>query len=121
MKSEKTGEGNSFLDSLIPALLVVTGILILALAGRLGIEPQSQEKEIAERLISGESLLNGNTVNVERLERMSRMDYSALKSELGVRSDFSVYIVDEENNIIPIDGKTCIGSPRAKVAGRQCG
>ena len=67
------------------------------------------------------ALLNPDgSIRQESLEKLTGMTYYEIKSKLGVSSDFTLYFVDENGNVVPINGKTCIGSPKAKVAGQQC-
>ncbi len=113
----------------VATVLAVIGLLFLFLADYSGISMEKKSYVHEEKYLIEQKLINDSEVALikydhiieeESINRLSSMDYYELKSELGVKSDFSVYLVDDEGNVIPINGKTCIGSPKAKVAGKAC-
>lgn len=134
MKKRGKGDGrqqkSDIIKKLLPILiLLASGILLLFLADyfRIDSDYSSVQKEkdiIAEKLMKNSDLAllkNDGVIEKESLDKISSMDYYELKSEFGVNSDFSFYFIDSEGNVIPINGKNCIGSPKAKVAGQTCG
>ncbi|TAL56726.1 MAG: hypothetical protein EPN86_02555 [Nanoarchaeota archaeon] len=61
------------------------------------------------------AFIEGNEINIQRLIQFARMNYSEIQNELGITSDFCVYIEDEKGNIIPIDGKAGVGSDKVQI------
>ncbi len=70
---------------------------------------------------NGMAVVIDGYVQKDRLMAVAEMDYNQLKSRLGVGSDFAVHFVDDDDTVVPIGSKTCIGSPKAQVGGRRCG
>jgi len=67
-----------------------------------------------------------NTVQTERLKRLSDMDYKQAKAMLGLKNNFCIYFEDEKGNLVNIssilDKDTAgIGDPDAYVSGIPCG
>ncbi|MCP3684138.1 MAG: hypothetical protein GY861_15765 [bacterium] len=60
-------------------------------------------------------------VDPQKLSAFANMNYDELKDELGMEKDFAIFFTDSEGAVIPIGEKICIGSPRAKVGGINCG
>ena len=70
---------------------------------------------------SGPGFLVGDQIDKVRLQEFARMDYPQLKQALGTDKDFSIALLDENGQPIPVNGKYCIGSPELSVAGYTCG
>jgi hypothetical protein len=47
----------------------------------------------------------------KRIMQLSKLDYTSLKRELGIASDFCVYFTDRNGNLIDIGGVRFLGSP----------
>jgi hypothetical protein len=67
----------------------------------------SEEHVVVIGITSNENVLN--LTKLDMLKNMSLSDYSRLKYLLGVRSDFILYFLDIEDNIINITNTTYIG------------
>ncbi|MBN1157680.1 hypothetical protein JXA85_08740 [Candidatus Woesearchaeota archaeon] len=72
------------------------------------------------------SFIVNNKVDKERLRAVSELSYAQMKSVLGVKHDFCIYLEDEYGNMINIsdvtaDKSPCIGSPNATLNGAPCG
>ena len=101
------------------ALLVFIAILVLTLVLVNNLQP-SLEKQVGQRL-EQVILKEDNTLTQDKLLELSEMDYSELKQQLGLSSDFYIHLEDENGNPIPISNNTyCIGSPRGQVNGVNC-
>lgn len=116
---------------IIPILILIAiGLFVLFLTDYFSINAGFQnnvEKDknvIADKLTKNSdiSLINEDgSVRQENLQKLTSMSYYDIKSKLGIDSDFTLYFMDEDGNVVPINGKTCIGSPKAKVGGQPCG
>ncbi|HII29495.1 TPA: hypothetical protein HA317_00330 [Candidatus Woesearchaeota archaeon] len=90
-------------------------------------EMLSDGERIAANLINnnGVSITGGASavegqLDKDQLLRLTELDYNQLKSQLGIENDFAIVLLDDNGNIIPIDGKMCIGKPGASVLGVKC-
>ena len=92
-----------------------------------GNDRQDDPEKIAAKLIASSSKEKvladavGEQLSTERLAEYSKLTYPELKEKLKVEKDFAIYFVDEDGQLVQIEGKTCIGSPKAEVAGKPCG
>ncbi len=69
---------------------------------------------------NGLAVVIDGKVDKERLDALSQMQYKELKTRLGVKSDFAIYFVDNNGELVPLTEKLCIGSSKASVAGVRC-
>ena len=112
---------------------LIIPVLISILLGSLAVlyfaylKPHSLQNEqdiILKKLVSNDSELSvivNDAVDRGKVQELSKMPYDELKSRIGVQNDFAIYFVNGEENLIPIGGRNCIGSPKANVAGEACG
>ena len=64
-------------------------------------------KSEAEIILS--KLVVGDEVNEQALSSFMNKDYNELKKELGITKNFLVYFEDEDEIIIPVNGRYCFG------------
>ncbi len=88
------------------------------------IEKESQillGKLVAEDISKdGTAIVVGNQLDFQKVDELAGMSYAELKEKLGAKYDFAIYLEDEEGNIVPMSGKMCIGSPKARIDGYTC-
>lgn len=116
---------------LIMAIFVFTLILIgffyivTNMAQNKRIVQVKEENEYISRLFeenaSAYSFIQGNRVLYPLLANLTGKNYTDLKTELGILNDFCIYFVDENNNLVKINNKTGIGSPRFFINNTPCG
>ncbi len=70
-------------------------------------------------------VVNDNTLNTSKLEKLSKMNYSELKRELNVQGEFCIYLQGEDGRLIPIGNKSGIGKNKGTTInisnGVKCG
>ena len=64
--------------------------------------------------------IQGSKVDSQKLRAALNMSYENLRSLLGVRSDFCIYIEDENGYLVPMENKIGLGSPLANLSGKAC-
>ena len=67
--------------------------------------------------------IDGNKVNIVKLNDLSLSDYDQLKFMLGINHDFCIHFEDDKGNVIFINQTyniTGIGSSRAKISNYSC-
>jgi len=69
----------------------------------------------AEKII--DSIVVGDEVNEQALNKLMSKDYNELKKELGITKDFIVHFEDEDETVIPIKGMYCFGFEEATLNG----
>ena len=88
---------------------------------------QSDRMIVAEKIILDSPAANPtgfviqDQVDTVRLQRFAELSYADLKQELGIESDFAVTLRDQDGSVIPVEGKVCIGSSKAKIGDIPCG
>ncbi|MBU4284004.1 MAG: hypothetical protein KJ968_02760 [Nanoarchaeota archaeon] len=70
-------------------------------------------KSEAEIIIN--KLIVGDEVNEQALNSFMSTDYNELKKELGITKNFLVYFEDEDEIIIPVNGRYCFGYEEAAL------
>ncbi|HLP79073.1 MAG TPA: hypothetical protein VK158_00400 [Acidobacteriota bacterium] len=85
---------------------------------------QSESEIFLERFYSSEpssprayEFIYRNVVDTDKLVELSELDYESLKAQLGIKSDFCIILLDENGNVIPINGKYGVGSENIYVDG----
>lgn len=68
----------------------------------------------------GTAFVVHDAVDESRLAAVASKGYENLKSELGVRNDFVILFTNGGDEVVPIGDVTCLGSPDARVAGKNC-
>ncbi len=75
------------------------------------------------------SIVSGSKVDEDRLAELAERayagpgdyDYTYLKSQYGISSDFCIHFEDEKGNVVPASDQTIgIGSPEVKIGGVPC-
>ncbi|MBI2653914.1 hypothetical protein HYX02_03820 [Candidatus Woesearchaeota archaeon] len=67
------------------------------------------------------SFVDGEEVNVSKLNELKNLSYGELSRRLRVEGDFCIYFEDEHGNIIIInDSYKGIGSPNINLSGTPC-
>ena len=119
-------ERNLFLLMLALALISVLLLLKPVVQGRGSIS--SDQERIQKMLFANENnrdlgmaMIIDQKIDEERVGQIANISYDELKLRLGVDKDFVIYFVDQDNSVLPIAGRNCIGSPRVAVDGKSCG
>jgi hypothetical protein len=70
-------------------------------------------------------IIQGQNLTLAQLRCLSGQDYSTLKEQLGIRSDFCIYLEDSNGNLYIINNGTAnltgIGNSALTVSGTPCG
>lgn len=123
----KRGQSWSFDISLAVVIFILTTITFFAFsnsdnARKLG-AVQSEAHFLLEHAKAENSVLqiiDGQEVDIEKLQQLASADYGELKEEFGVSNDFCIYFEDDEGNVVPIEGSNGIGSSSINVSGVPC-
>ncbi len=123
MAKSKTKKKKRGIDELWMVLIVAVLIIFISAL----VKENDLDKE-AEAILNGltnsneDSLAPDNVVREERLEKISGMSYSELKSSLNVENEFCIYFEDENGNLIEFkEGLRSIGSDVIEINGVPCG
>lgn len=66
-------------------------------------------------------IVDGNVVNVSKLNQLKNFSYEELKRTLRIEGDFCIYLEDEKGNIVLINNSyKGIGSPDINLSGTPC-
>lgn len=84
-----------------------------------------EDAAIAAKQIASEEtplgIIDGNEVNVGRLNELKNLSYDELKKKLRIDGDFCLYFEDEKGNIMLInESYKGIGSPKINLSGTPC-
>ena len=112
-------------------IFLIMSILVLFIVGNFfeskKFENLAGEGELISRGIrtspgqNAPGFLDGAKLNKGRLDSFANLTYAQIKSAYGLSSDFCIHLEDENGNLINITGNlTGIGSPKAKISGREC-
>ncbi len=133
---EKRGKAQSWSFDLILAFVVfilVIGILYALLSSKktdkvseleLGVSTLSSNIDSETALNTETPIITKGAINADALEALyekNASDYDALKEQLGLRGDFCIYIVDQNEFIIPVNNKTGFGKGDIQINGVDCG
>lgn len=80
-----------------------------------------ENKLLVNETDNGIAIVVDETVNMTRYVELAAIPYDELKTKFDSEKDFVVYFVDENENVVWVGDKPCMGSPRASVAGHSCG
>ena len=125
---------------MISVLVFVLGVVILLYfllfsSGKHVIEQLKIESETIPLRISSSKTATDNLafvidgkVDKNKLNDIAGMNYPQLKSQLGVRNEFCIYIEDKDGNIVNISGDiekeyvTGVGNPEFRISDEyNCG
>jgi hypothetical protein len=123
----KRGQSWSFDIALAVVIFILTTITFFAFsnsdnARKLG-AVQSEAHYLLEHAKAENSalqIIDGQEVDVVKLQQLALADYEQLKEESGISNDFCIYFEDEEGNVVPIDGHNGIGSSSINVSDVPC-
>jgi hypothetical protein len=84
-----------------------------------------EEASLVIRQIGSEdtsvSIVEGNEINLSRLNELKNLSYDELKRRLRIGGDFCIYIEDENGNLVLINNSyRGIGSPDINLSGTPC-
>ena len=116
-------------------VLAIIFYFVLFSTGQMTIEQLQEESDmIPLKIISAEpgvgddiAFIIDGKVDTDKLKEVANMDYTQLKSKLGIRSDFCIYFEDKDGNIIDISGDiekenvVGIGDPDFSIGDYDCG
>ncbi len=127
----KPKKGNHYDDWLSLLVFFFILLFILAFFDNINLEEREElhrEKNKLLQTITANDLSENNVafiirnrVDKNRLTSFASRDYEEVKTYLGINKDFALFFSNGNNTIIPISGKVCIGSQKAKVGGIRCG
>ena len=88
-----------------------------------------ESEVIATKLASDPTLAvaTDNQLNIGKLSTMTGMDYNSLRSQLGVKNEFCIYLEDDQGNLVYIINGTNkytgigAGSDELNISGTPCG
>lgn len=104
----------------------MVAFIIVIVALLFAIEAMEKKPEVIllahlDTRIGNAGFLDGDIIDSRLLMQFANTDYELLKDDLGLNGeDFALMLQEQNGQIIPIDGKLCIGSGRAKVNGQRC-
>jgi len=85
---------------------------------------KEEASTIIKQVTSGDSLvrvIDGNDVNVSRLNELKNLSYEELKRRLKIEGDFCIYFEDENGKIILINNSyRGIGAATINLSGAPC-
>jgi len=85
---------------------------------------QTDAAKILESIASEDpdiGIMNGSILDDKKLEELLGEDYELIKEKIRVKSDFCIYIEDENGNILYIaPGQPGIGSPKIQISTIPC-
>lgn len=118
-------------------LLIGITIFLLAFGGIIVFLYYSQSKvslpnlvddgKVVSRTVAGSGELGVRTeaggVNTVKLRDIAEENYTNLKSDIGVRSDFCIFFTDLDGDMVDVAGKYTIGTngTEINVSGYKCG
>ena len=119
-------------DAFVAVALFILVVILFFSVSREGLGQKKAESLNAEltKLVSSlsakkdvsESLLIGTSVNEQRLQELSSLEYRRLKDALGVDTDFCIYFEDDGGNVIAVnEDVAALGSKFARVGETLCG
>lgn len=128
-------------DAMISVMVFIIGIVVILYfilynSGQDAIRELKMESELIPLKVMASGInsatelsfiVNGR-VDKERMKEVAAMDYSELKSKLGVKNDFCMYFEDANGNLIQISDDIDkdssimgIGNPSFGISGKHCG
>ncbi|MFH0867723.1 MAG: hypothetical protein V1831_00245 [Candidatus Woesearchaeota archaeon] len=99
--------------------LIILALVVIIKTALTSTADLEQEAEIVlNTLINKES----NELIVEKVRNLDEMSYDEIKSMLGIRRDFCIFLEDVSGNIVQIDNldNLAIGSEKIYINGEQC-
>jgi hypothetical protein len=126
MPKAKQHMGNPDRMAMFVFMVFLVAVIFLLDAANDQEQPASSEELIQKLVLNGNeqkslAFVVKDKVDSSKLADFASKDYAALKEELGVEYDFTLYFEDEQGNLVPIGDRYCIGSNRAEVSGFSCG
>jgi len=124
------GKGQVWSTDVIIGIVIFISVIALfySLLSDKGEDKEALLKANAERVLLKLStdpelkvIEEGNEINITKLGDLTNLDYEELKKKLGVQGDVCLYLEDENGRVVPINGKTGIGSPKLNISGKPCG
>ena len=89
-------------------------------AGSLKSDASSVIRQVASEE-AAEGIVDGEEINVSKLNELKNLSYDELRRRLRVEGDFCIYFEDEQGNIVIInDSYKGIGSPNINISGTPC-
>lgn len=89
-------------------------------AGSLKSDASSVIRQVASEE-AAEGVVDGEEINVSKLNELKNLSYDELRRRLRVEGDFCIYFEDEQGNIVIInDSYKGIGSPNINISGTPC-
>ena len=111
----------------IGMIILFFGVMIITSKGTNISELNSDGEHILKTLESDNQelgIIEKDKINEQRLNQLVQKDYEEIKTQVGVKNDFCIFIEDENGNVIPIkvgdDKYYGIGTDDVKVGGRGC-
>lgn len=120
---------------LMVGVMVFIGMLILFFGlimfspNSSGVEELNNEGEHILKTLESDTpnlgFINKNQIQEGELNQLITKEYDDLKSEMGIRNDFCIFLEDENGNVVPIvindERYFGIGKDNVKVGGVGCG
>lgn len=94
------------IDEIMLVLVVALIAIAVGVYEKISGAAEIKAEELTAMILKGGSFANNGTVDENRLREIQGMAYDDLKSSLGVKNDFCVYIEDGNGNIILAKGSS---------------
>jgi len=109
-------------------LLAFVGVVVFLYYSETGLPLQNlvTEGRAISRSVTGTTgvrLQGTNEIDTSKLQDLGQQDYQVIKSQLGVKSDFCIFLVDLHNQVYQFGDRISIGSGSddVKISGFNCG
>ena len=109
-------------------IVVFVGVLsLMVFSGRDQYQEQHTETvNLASLMQEDYGLINSGTLDKRTFSQLAEMNYTQLKTQLGARSDFCIFIEGEDGKIMPVrfNGKNYSGIGNGSgitIGGKPCG
>lgn len=101
-------KSNFKIDEMLLVLIVAILALAVGIYDKLNKPKWEEAEKISEILVDGHSIsiARGGIVDEQKLTEIENMDYQDLKKTLKVKSDFCIYLEDEEGGIFLMKGSS---------------
>lgn len=130
MKMTKIKKSQAWSFDIILAVIIFVGAFFVFYAL---LKPQTEKNLdtlqedanlISQEMLSGSSILNvieDGKINEEKLQQLLDEEYSTIKSQIRIESDFCIYLEDQDGNVIYLgSGVPGVGSESIKIGDVPC-
>lgn len=117
------------MDAMIAIGVFISAIFVVYLIFSGSKESKAEELEKDANKVLGSIVAEGSEVaivegielNEEKLQQLINEQYLDLKKKIRTENDFCIFLEDEDEKIIYLNGKVGIGSDIIKISDEPCG